>query len=86
MKPCPSCGGPDEAQARTAVEILPTLVAPTVERQTLTLTEAATVLGISRASAYKLARTGEFPVRVLRIAGLLKVSRHELERYLRVEE
>ena len=37
-------------------------IAPTVERATYTVEEAAKILGISRSTAYECARTGELPV------------------------
>jgi predicted DNA-binding transcriptional regulator AlpA len=52
------------------------------ERQTLSLAEAARVLGISQAAAYRQLAAGTFPVPVLRIGGRIKVSRYVLESYL----
>jgi excisionase family DNA binding protein len=51
-----------------------------VERQTLTVEEAARLLGISRTSAYEAVRRGELPV--LRIGRRYVVPRVALERML----
>jgi excisionase family DNA binding protein len=55
---------PDEASAST---IAPEQTRPVQEdgRLTWTVTEAAMLLGISRASAYEAAHRGELPVRVI---------------------
>jgi excisionase family DNA binding protein len=50
------------------------------ERQTLTVQEAARVLGISRSSAYEAARRGELPT--VRIGRRYVVPRVALERML----
>lgn len=50
------------------------------ERQTLTVEEAARVLGISRSSAYEAARRGELPI--VRIGRRYVVPRVALERLL----
>lgn len=42
-------------------------LAPTPLTPTLSVSEAAALLGISRGAAYESIRTGEFPVEVLRI-------------------
>jgi excisionase family DNA binding protein len=52
------------------------------ETATVSLTEAAARLGISRAYAYRLAREGRFPVSVLEIGRKKRVSRAQLERFL----
>lgn len=54
-----------------------------VEPMTVTVTQAARMLGISRGSAYEAVRTGELPV--LRIGKRLLVSRAALERMLEHE-
>ena len=59
-----------EASARTLVP----------DRLTWSITEAAQVLGISRASAYEAAHRGELPVRV--IGGRMLVPRVALLRLL----
>lgn len=51
-----------------------------VRRATVTLAEAAQVLGISRSTAYELARTGELPV--LRLGRRLVISKRALQRLL----
>jgi excisionase family DNA binding protein len=52
------------------------------ERQTLTITELARILGISRTTCYQLARRKELPVRVIRVGRRLIVSKAELARFL----
>lgn len=51
------------------------------ERQTLTIMEAARMLGIGRQMAYELARRGELPG-IKRLGGRFIVSRIQLEEYL----
>ena len=51
-----------------------------IERQTLTVEEAARVLGISRSSAYEAVRRGELPT--VRIGRRYVVPRVALERML----
>jgi excisionase family DNA binding protein len=51
-----------------------------MERQTVTVEEAAQVLGISRSSAYEAVRRGELPV--IRIGRRYVVPRAALERML----
>ena len=51
-----------------------------MERATLTIEEAAEILGIGRSSAYQAARTGEIPT--LKIGRRLLVPRVALERLL----
>jgi excisionase family DNA binding protein len=55
---------PDEASA-SAVAPEQTRPLPDDGRLTWTVTEAAMLLGISRASAYEAAHRGELPVRVI---------------------
>ncbi len=50
--------------------------------QTLSLAEAAVVLGIGRSTAYRLAKQGGLPFPVLEIGPVLRVSLAHLERYL----
>lgn len=52
---------------------------------TVSVPEAGQELGIGRNTAYELARTGEFPVRVLKIGSRYRVSRADLDRYLGIE-
>jgi len=49
---------------------------------TLSLAEAAAVLGIHRSTAWDLHKRGEFPVPVLQIGHRLRVTKVQLERYL----
>lgn len=49
---------------------------------TTSIPEACVPLGISRATGYRLAREGAFPVRVLKIGKQLRVSIADLNRYL----
>jgi excisionase family DNA binding protein len=49
---------------------------------TVSLAEAATVLGVHRSTAWELYRRGEFPVPVLQIGRRLRVSKVHLERLL----
>jgi excisionase family DNA binding protein len=53
-----------------------------VERQTVTLTEAAKILGISRSKAYRLVAAGTFPVPVIRVGGSVVVPVKPLQRLL----
>ena len=50
--------------------------------QTISIQEAAEQLGIGRALAYRLARQGDFPCRVIRAGRRLLVVRADLERIL----
>lgn len=52
----------------------------TIDRQTLTVEEAAAVLGIGRNSAYQAIERGELPV--IRIGRRLLVPKNVLERLL----
>ncbi len=52
----------------------------TANRATITVTEAAEVLGISRSTAYELARDGTLPS--LRLGRRLVVPRHALQELL----
>lgn len=58
----------------------------TSSRRTVTVTEAARQLGISRSFAYQAIARGDFPVPVLRIGGRVVVSRTALDRYLDGED
>lgn len=49
---------------------------------TLSMAEAAALLGIGVSTAYRLCARGEFPVPVLRIGGMVKVSRARLRDYV----
>jgi excisionase family DNA binding protein len=52
------------------------------EPLTMSLAEAAKVLGIGVSTAYRLCSRGEFPVPVLRIGGTVKVSTRRLKAYV----
>ena len=56
--------------------------AATSEPLTLSLSEAAEMLGIGVSTAYRLCSQGEFPVPVLRIGGTVKVSTKRLKQYV----
>ena len=53
---------------------------PRTERQTLSVEEAARLLGLGRGAAYAAAKSGELPV--IRIGKRLLVPRVQLERML----
>lgn len=55
-------------------------------RLTLSIPSACRLLGISRGLGYELARTGQFPVPVLKLGRRLLVSRIALLRLLAVSE
>ena len=57
--------------------------APTLDRQTYTVEEAAGILGISRNRAYESVRTGEIPV--IHLGRRLLVPKKALERLLAAE-
>jgi excisionase family DNA binding protein len=49
---------------------------------TISLAEAARVLGVHRSTAWELHKRGEFPVPVLQIGHRLRVTKRHLQRYL----
>jgi predicted DNA-binding transcriptional regulator AlpA len=49
---------------------------------TVSLTEAAKVLGVHRSTAWDLYRRGEFPTPVLQVGHRLRVTKVHLRRYL----
>lgn len=53
------------------------------KRLTLTVTEAAELLGISRATAYECVRTGEIPS--LRLGGRILIPREKFDGLLALE-
>ena len=53
---------------------------------TTSVEDAAEALGIGRSLAYDLARSGRFPVPVIRVGRRLLVLRKPLERLLRLQE
>ena len=48
---------------------------------TVSVAEAARVMGIGSSTAYRLIDAGEFPLPVQRIGGLRKILRADLERW-----
>ena len=50
--------------------------------RTVSLAEAAAMLGVGRSTMYKLTKQGASPVPVLQIGPVLRVSVAHLERYL----
>ncbi len=50
--------------------------------QTLSVEEAAVMLGIGRGLAYESCRRGEFPVPVIRVGTRYRISRVALEKLL----
>lgn len=52
------------------------------ERLTMTITELARALGISRTTCYELAQRRELPVRVVRVGRRLLVPKVEVTRFL----
>jgi excisionase family DNA binding protein len=51
-------------------------------RLTITISEAAGILGISRSTAYESVRNGTFPVAVIKIGKRLVISRAAIEQVL----
>lgn len=49
---------------------------------TVSLAEAATILGVHRSTAWELWKRGEFPVPVLKLGSRLRVPKAHLERLL----
>ncbi len=59
---------------------VPNSPAELTSRQTLSIEEASRALGISRASAYRAARSGEIPV--IRVGNRILVPKTALRRFL----
>ncbi|MGO2081655.1 helix-turn-helix domain-containing protein [Glutamicibacter arilaitensis] len=57
----------------------------TTERKTYSVPQAATILGIGKATAYEWARSGELPG-VLKIGSRFLVSRRVLDSYVNGEQ
>lgn len=57
-----------------------------LQPRTLSVPEAGKILGISQSKAYQLAQRGEFPVRILQLGRMKRVSISQLEAYLNGEE
>lgn len=58
------------------------MVQEAAQSRTLNIEAAGAMLGISRPTAYKLARLDEFPVPVIRIGKRIVVSRDAIEELL----
>ena len=56
----------------------------TPQSRTYTVNDIAAILGIGRASAYKLANSGLF--KTIRIGNMIRISRKSFEDWLRMEE
>lgn len=59
---------------------------PSDARATVSLTEAAELLGVGRATAYNAAKSGNFPVPVLRVGSRYVVPTRPLLQVLGVSE
>jgi|GEM_PF-1837280 len=55
-------------------------------RATISLAEAATILGVHRTTAWSLHKRGEFPVPVLKIGSSLRVVKAHLQLFLETGE
>ena len=55
----------------------------TPQSRTYTVNDIATILGIGRATAYKLANSGAF--KTIRIGNMIRISRKSFEDWLRTE-
>jgi excisionase family DNA binding protein len=60
------------------------IMSTATQSATVSVPEAADRLGISRSNAYALVRKGIFPVRVIRVGRLVRVSAAELDATLGV--
>ena len=67
------------AERRAAADLL-RMAGPT-----MSLTEAATVLGIGRSTAYDLARRGDWPTSLLRLGRQYRVSTAQLRALLEAD-
>ena len=56
----------------------------TPKSRTYTVNDIATILGIGRATAYKLANSGAF--KTIRIGNMIRISRKSFEDWLKMEE
>ncbi len=56
----------------------------TPQSRTYTVNDIATILGIGRASAYKLANFGAF--KTIRIGNMIRISRKSFEDWLKIKE
>ena len=57
-----------------------------IEPKTITVEQAAVMLGISRTTAYQLIRQEHFPVIVIRLGRRIVISLHALEALLQGEQ
>lgn len=55
----------------------------TPQSRTYTVNDIAAILGIGRATAYKLANSGEF--KTIRIGNMIRISRKSFEDWLKIE-
>lgn len=55
----------------------------TPQSRTYTVNDIAAILGIGRATAYKLANSGEF--KTIRIGNMIRISRKSFEDWLKTE-
>lgn len=56
----------------------------TPQNRTYTVDDIATILGIGKSSAYKLAKSGAF--KIIRIGNMIRISRKSFEDWLGMEE
>lgn len=56
----------------------------TPQSRTYTVNDIATILGIGRASAYKLANSGAF--KTIRLGNMIRISRKSFEDWLKIKE
>ena len=56
----------------------------TPQSRTYTVNDIAAILGIGRATAYKLANSGEF--KTIRIGNMIRISRKSFEDWLKMED
>ena len=56
----------------------------TPQSRTYTVNDIAAILGIGRASAYKLANSGAF--KMIRIGNMIRISRKSFEDWLKMEK
>ncbi len=54
------------------------------QNRTYTVDDIAAILGIGKASAYKLAKSGAF--KIIRIGNMIRISRKSFEDWLGIEE
>jgi predicted DNA-binding transcriptional regulator AlpA len=64
------------------VRVADTTTIESVPSMTMSLAQAAGILGIHRTTAWSLHKRGEFPVPVLQLGSSLRVVRAHLEQYM----